>query len=158
MQLDFARKRDLIAGVVIALCGVGAILGALDYGLGTLRRMGPGLFPNVLGVLMIAVGLIIAQRAVFAAHEAGEEEAEAFTPPDLRGGLFILAGAVAFLGLANYGGFIPATFSCVFISALGDRDNTLPRSAALALGVTFFGALLFHYGLHIQMPLFRWGG
>ena len=96
MQLDFARKRDLIAGVVIALCGVGAILGALDYGLGTLRRMGPGLFPNVLGVLMIAVGLIIAQRAVFAAHEAGEEEAEAFTPPDLRGGLFILAGAVAF--------------------------------------------------------------
>ncbi len=63
--------------------------------------------------------------------------------------LFIVFGEL--LGMA------PATFVCVFVSALGDRTATLKSSAVLALGVTFFGVLLFHYVLQLPFPIFRWG-
>ena len=54
-------------------------------------------------------------------------------------------------------GLVPATFSCVFVSALGDRTATLKGTTYLAAGVTFFGVLLFSYVLKIPFPMFRWG-
>jgi hypothetical protein len=49
----------------------------------------------------------------------------------------------------------PATFACVFISARGDKTATWKSSFLLALGVTFFGCLLFSYVLKVPFPLFR---
>ena len=46
-------------------------------------------------------------------------------------------------------------FACVFVSALGDKTATYKSSFVLALGVTFFGVLLFHYLLNIPFPLLR---
>ena len=50
----------------------------------------------------------------------------------------------------------PATFACVFVSALGDRTATLKSSLVLAAGVTVFGVLLFSYLLKVPFPIFRW--
>jgi hypothetical protein len=55
----------------------------------------------------------------------------------------------------EYGGMAPATFACVFISARGDNTATWKSSFFLALGVTFFGCLLFSYVLKVPFPLFR---
>ncbi len=59
--------------------------------------------------------------------------------------------------MGEFFGMVPATFSCVFVSALGDRTSTLKGSALLAAGVTFFGTLLFSYVLQLPFPMFRWG-
>ena len=52
---------------------------------------------------------------------------------------------------------MPATFTCVFVSALGDRTATLKSSLLLATGVTLVGGFLFSYVLKVPFPLFRLG-
>ena len=54
--------------------------------------------------------------------------------PDRR--LFIVFGSVA--------GMAPATFACVFVSALGDRDSTWKSALILAVLVTVFGVHCSH--------------
>lgn len=58
------------------LIGLGAILEAQRYGLGTLTRMGPGFFPVALGGVMIILGILIAGSAYF----SNEPDDESFLP------------------------------------------------------------------------------
>ena len=74
-----------------------------------------------------------------------------------RGWGCILAGPILFIILGEFFGLVPATFACVFVSALGDRTATLKGSLILAAGVTFVGTLLFSYVLKIPFPMFRFG-
>jgi hypothetical protein len=76
---------------------------------------------------------------------------------ELRGWACVLGGVAAFVVLGEYGGLVPASFASVFISALGDRSASIARSAALAAALTAFAVLVFHYGLGVPFPLFRWG-
>ena len=64
---------------------------------------------------------------------------------------------MAFLVLARWGGFIPATFAIVFISAMGDRDNTVKQAAVLAAAMCVLCWLVFSVALKIPFPLFQWG-
>ncbi len=66
-------------------------------------------------------------------------------------------GPALFIAVGHFTGMLPATFACVFVSALGDRKSTLKSSAILAAGVSIFGVLLFHYLLKLPMPMLSWG-
>ena len=68
------------------------------------------------------------------------------------------AGLATCLIVSHYarGWVLPASFAAVFISALGDRRNTWRSAAALAAGLTVLGVVVFHYGLHLLLPLFTW--
>ena len=159
------RRRDFYAGLLMLLIGLGAILEARHYSLGTLRQMGPGYFPIVIGVLIGFVGLLIVGSALIgrgggdtlAAVAGGEpvpDHEAAASAPDLRGGLCILGGMAAFIVLGRYAGLVPATFAAVFISAIGDRDSTLRGALILAVSVTVAAVVLFSYLLKVQFPLF----
>jgi uncharacterized protein (DUF486 family) len=52
----------------------------------------------------------------------------------------------------------PATFSCVFIAALGDKTSTWKSTIILSAVVTIFGVALFSYFLQVPMPIFTWRG
>jgi hypothetical protein len=145
-------KRDYYAGALMILVGLVAAQDVRHYAIGTLRQMGPGYFPLALGALLILLGILIAGTA----STGGPTDEEAAMPRnEWRGWGCILAGPILFIILGEYGGMLPATFACVFVSALGDRETT-PRSAAiLAGGVTLFGVILFHYLLKLPMPVIR---
>lgn len=148
-------KREAWAAGTMIVLGLGAIAQASTYTLGSLARMGPGLFPAILGVLLVLLGLIIARMAY--SPMITEEDAEEVPPPEWRGWGCIIGGLLTFILLGKYGGLVPATFALVFISAMGDRQHT-PRSAALlAVGVTILGVAVFSWTLQLQFPLFRWG-
>jgi hypothetical protein len=116
--------------------------------------MGPGFFPVVLGCILCLVGLAIAAGAPRnPAQEAGKTAA-----PEWRGWICIITGIVAFAVIGRYGGFVPATFAVVFISALGDRGNTPARAFLLAAAMVVVCLVVFWWGLQIQLPLFTWGG
>ena len=51
---------------------------------------------------------------------------------DWRGWSCIIGGTLAFAVLGMYGGLVIASFAIVFISAMGDRNNTVLQAAALA--------------------------
>ena len=100
-----------------------ALIAAHDgtrYPIGTLRQMGPGYFPLALGVLLIILGIMIAGTAIGGA--ASEDEDVIELRPQWWGWFCIIAGPALFILLGRYGGMLPATFACVFVAALGDRQ------------------------------------
>ncbi len=149
------RKRDFYAGVLMTLLGAGVTFNSTTYNLGTLMHMGPGMFPFILGIVLTFLGLMIFSTAL--ATPLGEDESILPKNKEWRGWSCILAGPILFIVFGEFLGMVPATFACVFVSALGDREATLKNSFLLAAGVTFFGVLLFSYVLQIPFPMFRWG-
>src|SRR5438034_905434 len=107
-------KRDYYAGALMVLIGAIAINEARGYQLGTLQKMGPGYFPIALGALLILLGILIAGTA----STGGYEEQEAMPHAEWRGWFCIIAGPVLFVVFGRYLGLGPATFACVFVSAL----------------------------------------
>lgn len=150
-------KKDYYAGALMVLIGAAAAWVGASYHVGELARMGPGFFPLAVGVLLTIVGVLIALNAddETADPVAGMHGAHAL--PDLRGGVCLVGGMAAFWLIGHYGGLLPATFAITFVSALGDRQNTLAQAAALALAMVAVAALVFHWGLQLQLPLLRWG-
>ena len=156
--------KDHYGGVLLVALGVAGAIAGHGYDVGTLRQMGPGFFPVALGVLMALVGVAVLAttpfvRADSAAAEApvAAEHAHLAGPVvQWRGWTCIVAGVFAFALLAAHGGLVPASFASVFVAALGDRRNGVRDAALLALVMTLFGVAVFHYGLHLMLPLFAW--
>ncbi len=150
--MSFSHRRDYYAGALMVIVGGGAAYVGSHYRMGSLTQMGPGYFPTVLGIILAIIGIIIAGSAAYAPVPATAE-----TPairPDWRGWLCITAAALLFITLAKYVGLVAATFACVFVAALGDRENSWKEAALLAAGITVFGVVLFSFILHVQIPLF----
>jgi hypothetical protein len=149
------KKRDFYAGGLMTLLGAATSLDSMTYSLGTLTHMGPGMFPLMLGLTLTFVGVLILGAAM--ATPLGDDENILPKHKEWLGWGCILAGPVFFIILGEFFGLVPATFSCVFVSAMGDRTATWKGSAILAAGVTFVGTLLFTYVLKIPFPMFRFG-
>ncbi len=149
--------RDLAAGCVLAGVGLGAIAIGRSYGIGTLQRMEPGFFPVALGVILGCIGLGLSVGAMKLRARQRTARAALFDAPDWRGWLFIIGGVLSFLAFSTYGGLLPGAFSCVFVSAMGDRTTTWLRALVLATCVALVGSMFFAYVLKVQMPLFTWG-
>ncbi|HWE73894.1 MAG TPA: tripartite tricarboxylate transporter TctB family protein [Stellaceae bacterium] len=152
--MSFSHRRDYYAGALMVLVGGGAAYVGSHYQMGSLTQMGPGYFPTALGVVLAIIGIIIAGGAAFTpATEPVTAEAPA-VKPDWRGWLCITGAAALFIALSDYVGLVAATFACVFVAAMGDRENSWKEAALLAAGITVFGVILFSFILHIQIPLF----
>jgi uncharacterized membrane protein len=150
------RKRDFYAGGLMILFGLVMVLKGPAYRVGSLMHMGPGFLPTVLGVILVFLGLVIAAGAL--AEPDGADERILPENPQWLGWLCILAGPFCFIVFGSYGGLAPATFACVFVSALGDRSATWKSALVLALAVTVFGVGLFSYVLQVPIPVLEWRG
>lgn len=148
------KKNDLVSAGLLVLLGIGLAAGSLQYGIGTLARMGPGYFPLLLGVLLIGIGALIGVSPVPPAEGRGAPDGARLA---LRPWICVVCGVLAFIVLGQYGGLVPATFALIFISALGDKHNSLRAALGLATGVTVAAVLIFFYGMQMQFPLFTWG-
>ena len=153
--------KDHVGGALLLVAGIAVVVAGVGYGTGTLRQMGSGFFPVVLGVLLALIGVALlfsARRA----QEGGVDEPPAemahLAGPVVqwRGWLCIVGAALAFVVLGEHGGLVPASFASVFIAAMGDRGNSVRSAATLAAGLGLAGVIVFHYGLHLLLPLFAW--
>jgi Tripartite tricarboxylate transporter TctB family len=147
-------RRDYLAGALMFLIGLGAMLQGTAYHVGTLTDMGPGFFPVALGVIMTLVGISIVIVAKVGAPPKDEEKRQR---PEWTAWAHILVSIAAFVVLGKYGGLVPATFALVFISALGDRKNSWKSASALALVMVMLAVVVFRWALQLQFPLISWG-
>lgn len=148
-------NRDYYGGALLILLGLYATVRGRQYSVGTLDAMGPGFFPVALGVVLALLGVVVAfQGARRGARHVSSAEA---APLQWRGWGCIVASIVAFVAIARYGGFVPATFAIVFISALGDRRNSVQQAALLAAAISVVCVVVFWWALQLQFPLFAWG-
>lgn len=147
------RRRDYFGGLLMVVIGLFGATAAHQYDMGTLTDMGPGFFPSALSILLALVGAAIAGLAAARGPEA--DAAIVLARPEWRGWACIIAGALLFILLADRVGLTPATFACVLVAALGDRETRPRQAAALALGITVFGFVLFSLVLKVELPALR---
>ena len=147
------HRRDYWGGALMMFFGLVAILEGQSYGIGTLTRMGPGFFPVALGCGLVLIGIVIAGVS----YLADEPDNETFLPahPEWFAWACIIASPLAFIVLGEYGGLLPATFACVFIAALGDKETNYVQAAKLGAFISVLGIALFSYLLKIPFPIIR---
>ncbi len=140
---------DVIGGVLLLGFGLWFWAHAFEsYNFGALRRMGPGYFPAVLGILVAAFGLLILLPALF---RKGELPRPAWRPM-----VTITVAGLAFAMMIEPLGLVPATLTLVVIAALAEPSPPLLRTAILAVSLSVMAVLVFAEGLGIPTPAFRW--
>ncbi len=141
-------KRDHLGGALVIVVGTAYAVQGSRYDLGSLTQMGAGFMPAVYGGLFALVGIIMMLTASRSPQMTRHAE--------WRGWACIVGAVAAFVVLGHFGGFGPAAFASVFLSALGDRKNRLRDAALLAAGVTAFGYVVFIRALQMPFPFFAW--
>ncbi|SIT45657.1 putative tripartite tricarboxylate transporter(TTT) family, TctB (4TM) subunit [Paraburkholderia piptadeniae] len=150
-----AYNQDYYGGGLLLLLGLVVVAEGWTYEVGSLNQMGPGFFPVALGAILAIIGMAIAAGA--RREQDTSESADDDFQPEWRGWICIVVGVVAFVVLGKYSGLLPASFAVVFISALGDRENTILSALCLATGICLFSVIVFWWALKVQLPLFSWG-
>jgi putative tricarboxylic transport membrane protein len=139
-------KRNFLAGLLLVGFGLGALLIARTYKMGTAFRMGPGYFPAMLSSLLIVIGLIVACLA----FRSGEVK----LPKVVWRPLIIVSASVALFGLILKGaGLLLATFVMVVLSRLARPGYSWIETIVLGVALSVLCAGVFYFGLRIQMPL-----
>jgi Tripartite tricarboxylate transporter TctB family len=161
-------NKDKIAGLVLMILGLGAVIEGRGHTIGTLTQMGSGYFPVALGLVLVGIGFLIfvtasqggQEKPISALVKLEEKEPAPLNldhcpAPDFRGIGCIIASIICFISIGQAFGLVLATFASVFIAAIGDRTANLREAFMLALVMCALAIGLFHYGLHIQFPLFQ---
>lgn len=133
-------------GALVALAvGIGGLVLALDYGLDSMRRPGPGLWPFAISLLitMLSVALLVVGRRL--------EDSVSFS----RSSVLPAVGVLTFIGLGvlmpTIGFEIPSLVLCViWLRFLG--GETWRSTALVSVGTVTAFYFLFLYGLSIPLP------
>jgi hypothetical protein len=150
-------KKDYYGGALLVLVGLATVVASTHYHIGELARMGPGFFPCAIGVLLAITGILVAINAEDGGDGGTALVGHAHGMPDIRGAVCIIVATLAFLFLGEYTGLLPATFAIVFISALGDRMNTVKQALILSVAMCVIAIVVFWWALQLQLPLVKWG-
>jgi Tripartite tricarboxylate transporter TctB family len=142
-----ADRGDLVAGLIVAAIGGWFLVGAFDYRIGTVVRMGPGYLPLVLGIITVILGLLILLLSL------GRDGS--LPVPSPRAALAVLGSIASFALLLPRIGLIPAVVVAVLIATRGDRDARLKVPLILAAAVAAVSWLVFVELLGMPMPAFR---
>ncbi len=131
MTAELEKPRDIVGGLLVMAIGAGFLLVGQELEFGTSFRMGPGYFPTILSLLMIALGAALAWR-----------------------GLLLVIGATLFFGFTLRGlGLAPVLVVVVLATAWASRYATWRTAVPLALGLAVFCTVLFVQLLGLPLPL-----
>ena len=85
------KPRDIVGGLVVMTIGAGFLMFGRELEMGTSFRMGPGYFPTILSVLMIALGAVITLQGL-----RGALQENSFGPIPWRGLALIIGAPLVF--------------------------------------------------------------
>ena len=127
------------------------------YTIGTGARMGPGYFPLVLGVLLAALGVLIAVRSFTSGPEGGDSVGRFAWRPLF----FIIAANLAFGaclgGLPSIGlpplGLILGIFILTFVASLASDEFNPKETLILSIVLSVFSYGAFIKLLNLQFPV-----
>ncbi|WP_417263487.1 tripartite tricarboxylate transporter TctB family protein [Celeribacter sp.] len=140
---------DLVGGVLLAAIGLFVVFYTLaHYEIGSLRRMGPGFFPAVLGAALALLGGMVALPALARQGDAVQIA--------WKEGLAVLAAILIFAAGLDRLGLVLVTLTSVLIASLATPDRRVGWRIVLALVVTTLSVAVFSFGLKMTVPL--WPG
>ncbi len=145
-MLRIRNPKDFYAGLLFMAFGLAALVIARSYPLGVASRMGPGYFPRILGVLLLALGALL---NLCGFHSGGEP----ITAWRWRPLCIILLGVWAWGLAAPWLGLVVASLALVFISSVASEEfgwrEALVSGAIQAATVV----VVFVYGLGVPLPV-----
>jgi len=136
---------QVVAALVVLSFGIAAGVLSYGYGLGSLRRPGPGLWPFLVAALIVVLGVVLL------AVGRDLDDAEKFT----RASYLVLVGGATFVGLGlllpTIGFEIPAVLlGIVWLRFLGGESWRSTIVISVLTTAAFY--LLFLYALSIPLP------
>ena len=146
---DVARIRnpkDFWAGVLFILVGTAAIILGSRYNLGTAARMGPGYFPRILGMLLVALGGVLALRALRIHGPA--------IPAWRWWSTLVVLGSVVLFGLiVNHAGLALSTIILIVLASSASSEFRWKEAAVSGLFLAALAVGVFIVGLKLQLPI-----
>ena len=145
-MLKRGHPKDFVSGVLFAAVGLGAIVLSGEYRRGSASSMGPGYFPFALGCMLVAIGLVLALRAL-------RIQGSALPSWPLRPTLIVLGSVVLFGAIVTQAGLVVSTIVLIVLSSMASHEfawkEALIASAILAAVVVG----VFVLGLKLQLPI-----
>jgi hypothetical protein len=138
--------KDFWAGLIFLGLGAGFILLALSYRLGDMHRMGPAMFPTLVGGVLAVLGAVIALRSLVFVGEA--------VPRFHARPIGVTLLAIVAFGLAlQWLGLVAAVAVLVLVGAYAAREVRGLENVALAAVMIVFSVAVFAWLLGLALPL-----
>lgn len=142
-------NRDVVAGIVLALLGAAiAAYAYVNYPTGSISRMGPGMFPVMMGVALLLVALGILARSLVNQRETIQV--------NVRAAIFVLVGLAVFAMMIEPFGVVPSLFVLLVISSGAVPGRRLLGTLLFALVATAGTVIIFVYLMDLHFKLFGW--
>ncbi|SAL51464.1 Tripartite tricarboxylate transporter TctB family protein [Caballeronia udeis] len=141
MVLRFANDKTLLSGIVFGLIGTAVLCLDRNYELGSATAMGPGYFPMLIGVLLVALGLANVVIALKARSPSRLDQ------PALRALLMIALGVLLFGVVIDRFGLLPAILALVACASLTGARYRLWEVVVIFAILSMIAGGLFVYGL-----------
>jgi len=151
LRARIGNPRDLLAGLLFVAIGLATAIGASDYPLGTIRNIGPGYYPILLGVALVLLGGAIANKSL-KISEASEDKADD-EGVALRPLVMVIVAVIAFGVLVRPFGLGVAIIALIGLSSLAGRDFSIIRVVLLCIGMVALSWLVFVYLLGLSMSM-----
>jgi Tripartite tricarboxylate transporter TctB family len=156
--MKIGHQKDFWGGVLFAVLGLTFALIARGlpgltfmpgYSMGTPARMGPGFFPFYLGMILFALGVIVAVGG-FRGDATDGHKVDRFHWKPI---LWVLLSVVAFGLLLKIVGMLVAGLVLVIGASMGSQDFKLKPVLILGVVLVIFCAFVFVGGLKLPIPL-----
>lgn len=130
------------------MIGLGALglWAGRDLRFGSAAMMGPGFLPDVICGLLIAIGGYVLLKGLTRAYEP-------IASSNIKPLLILVVAIAGFAFMSETLGFVVSTIWLLVIGSLADQESRWREIAISAVLLTLFGALVFIYGLGVQMPI-----
>jgi hypothetical protein len=144
------NPKDFWAGVLFVAVGVAAIVIASNYPLGTAARMGPGYFPRMLGLLLVALGALLALRGT---RTAGAPLSRLQWRPTV----IVLGSVVLFGAIVNRAGLVLSTVLLIVLASAASREFRPRESLVAGIFLATLAVGVFVIGLQLLLPIWPTG-
>lgn len=146
------KGEDMLSAAFFVV--VGAAFGCLalfQLPLGTFSEMGSGLFPLIVSICLVLIGVVLGLKGLAARNGS---DLTLTSGLQWRPLVLISVGPVIFGVLIERWGMVSAVFAAAFVSSFASSSVTPVRALLVASGLTAACALIFHVALGLPIPLF----
>jgi len=144
--LSIRAPQRFVAGVVlICLCAV--VLWAVSgLSMGTVKFMGPALFPRVLAIMVGISGVALIVLSLL-------RDGEALQKWTLRGPILVTVSIILFAVTVRDFGLAIASFLALFVSGFANPDGRPRETWIFAVALTIACVIVFRYFLDMAVPV-----
>lgn len=139
-------NQDVAAGLMFIAFGAAALWFGRDLAIGSASFMEAGYLPRVMGILMVALGVVVAAQGIL-------HGAPPIQPLALRPFLVLIAAVALFALMLGRAGLVLTTIAVAGLASFAGAP--LGWRSRLALLAVLAGLVvgIFHYGLRLTIPL-----